>query len=173
MADTFTKKQADAICNNSLSKPFKKVFRVEKYDTPPKGVKQVTQNDLDITEKVMVADNIQKWLDKIADLNGLARDASNRKAELQRQLNEIENELLDINHYIEFTNLNAAQGYKASQMIKQRRVKRRSIKNELAVLDIILSKKISESVTDEIYRSVEGLDGRSYEPRVLKELFDL
>ncbi len=76
-------------------------------------------------------------------------------------------------HYIEFTNLNAAQGYKAYKILKDRRVKRRSIKNELQVLGIILGKKISETATDEIMKCIEGLDNRQYAPRVLQELFDL
>ena len=69
-------------------------------------------------------------------------------------------------------NLNAAQGYKAYKMIKERRIKRRSIKNELEILSIILGKKISDSVTDEIQTAVSGMDGRRYEPRVMNELFD-
>ena len=58
-------------------------------------------------------------------------------------------------------------------MIKDRRVKRRSIKNELDVLSIILGKKISETATDEIQKCIAGMDNRTYEPRVLKELFDM
>ena len=57
-------------------------------------------------------------------------------------------------------------------MLKERRIRRRSIKNELQVLDIILGKKISETATDEIQKAVEGMDKRKYEPRVMEELFD-
>lgn len=150
------------------------MFYVQKVDTPPKNVKQVSKKDLkNNTEKVLTCENIQRWLDRISDLNGLAKDASHRKEELLGELSKVDKELSDINHYIEFVNLNAAQGYKAYKLIKERRIKRRSIKNELAVLEIILGKKISESITDEINKSVEGLDERMYEPRVLKELFDL
>lgn len=174
LADTFSKKQADAILNNSLTKALKCVFYVKKVDTPPKNVKQVKEDDLkNNTEKVLFSENIQRWLARIADLNGLAKDALHRKEELLGELSKVDKELSDINHYIEFVNLNAAQGYKAYKLIKERRIKRRSIKNELAVLEIILGKKISESITDEINKSVEGLDERTYEPRVLKELFDL
>ena len=174
MADKFSKKQADGIFQNSLPKALKSVFHVQKYDVSPKNVKQVTQSDLDNnTEKVMVTENIQRWLDKLSDLNGLARDALHRKEELLQQLSDVDKELSDVNHYIEFVNLNAAQGYKAYKMIKERRIKRRSIKNELLVLEIILGKKINESVTDEISKAVEGMDGRMYKPRVLKELFDM
>lgn len=77
-----------------------------------------------------------------------------------------------MNHYIEFCNLNAAQCYKAYKMIKDRRIKRRSIKNELQVVDIILSKKISDTASDEIQKAIAGMDKRTYEPRVMTELFD-
>ena len=173
LADLYTKKQADAICNNSLSKALRGIFRIEKINTViPDQVKPVTERDIDKTEKVMVSENIQRWLDKVSDLNGLAKDALMRKEELCQELSNIDKELCDINHYIEFCNLNAAQGYKAYKMIKDRRIIRRSIKNELLVLEIILGKRISETATDEINRCVAGMDKRTYEPRVLKELFD-
>ena len=105
-------------------------------------------------------------------MNGLASEANNRKEELNNELSLVDKELCDILHYIEFCNLNAAQGWKASKMIKERRIKRRSIKNELNVIDIILGKRISETMVDEINKAVQGMDKRTYEPRVLNELFD-
>lgn len=57
-------------------------------------------------------------------------------------------------------------------MIKERRIKRRSIKNELEVLSIILGKKISDTASDEIQKAIAGMDKRTYEPRVMTELFD-
>ncbi len=174
MADIYNKSQADKIYNNSLSKPLRKVFYVKKYDNPPSDIKQITQEDLkNNTEKVMVSENIKKWLDKISELNGLYDEIQKRKDELSKQLNNINKELLDVEHYIEFCNLNAAQGYKAYKMLKERRIIRRSIKNELEVLNIIIDKKIGKPVLDEIVKEVEKLDKRTYEPRVLKELYDL
>ena len=49
---------------------------------------------------------------------------------------------------------------------------RRNIKNELSVVEIIISKKLSELATTEIIKVVERMDNRTYEPRVLKELFN-
>ena len=136
-------------------------------------VKQITHEEVqENTETPSIAENIQYWVDKISGLNGLAVEALHRKEELTNQLSQVDKELSDINHYIEFVNLNAAQGYKAYKMIKERRIKRRSIKNELEILSIILGKKISDSVTDEIQTAVSGMDGRRYEPRVMNELFD-
>ena len=174
MADAWGRKQAELVYNNSLPKALKTVFKVQKSDKPPKNVKQVTKVDLDNnTEKVMVTDNIQRWLDKLSDLNGLAKEATERKEELLGMLSRVDKELTDVNHYIEFSNLNIVEGYKAYKMVQDGRKRRRSIKNELTVLEIILGKRIGESITDEIMKAVEGLDGRLYEPRVRKELFDI
>lgn len=174
MADIFSKKQADAIFTNSLPKALKSVFHVEKYDKPPNQVKQVTKEEIDKnTEKVTISENIQRWLDKVSELNGLRNDATKRKEELSKQLSDVDKELSDINHYIEFCSLNAAQGYKAYKMVKDRRIKRRSIKNELVVVDAILEKKISDSITEEIEKVIHSLDERTYTPRILNELFDL
>jgi hypothetical protein len=173
LADIFNKKQAEGIYNNSLSKALKSVFYLKKYDEVPTEIKQTSQQDLEKTEKVMMSANIQYWLNKVSDLNGLAKDADKRRTELLNQLNEVNQELCDIEHWIEFTNLNAAQGYKAYKMLKERRIKRRSIKNELNVIDVILDKKISETVSDDIRKSVQNIDDRTYSPRILKELFDL
>lgn len=173
LADTFGNKEANSVYNNNLSKALKSCFRVMKVDKPPELVKQITQEKVnENTETPSNSENIQYWIDKISDLNGLASEALHRKDNLLSQLSKIDQELSDIDHYIEFVNLNAAQGYKAYRMIKDRRIIRRSIKNELDVLNIILGKKISETATDEIQKAISGMDKRTYEPRVLNELFD-
>lgn len=173
LADVYSNKQANSIFQNQLSKALKSCFHLQKIDEVPALVKQITQKEIkENTENVLVAENIKYWFDKVNGLNGLASEALHRKDELLSQLSKVDQELSDINHYIEFCNLNAAQGYKAYKMIKDRRIIRRSIKNELDVLNIILSKKISETATDEIQKAISGMDKRKYEPRVLNELFD-
>ena len=58
-------------------------------------------------------------------------------------------------------------------MIKDRRIKRRSFKNELRILELISDKKIGDSLVEEINAVIEKMDNRTYEPRALTELFDL
>jgi len=176
LAETFTHKQAENICKNCLSKALRKVFYVDKHSSCKNfqpALKQTTQLDLEQTEKVMLSDNIQRWLNKLSDLNGLSKDALNRRNDLLRQLHKVEDEILDIEHWIEFTRFNGVQGYKASKELKECRVKRRSIKNELLVLEIILDQKLSETISDEVKRRVEGMDDRTYKPRIRVDLFDL
>lgn len=173
LADVFGNKEANSVYNNNLSKALKSCFRVQKYDKPPELIKQMTHEETqEKTEKVAIAENIQYWIEKVNGLNGLASEALHRKDKLVDQLSTVDKEICDILHYIEFCNLNAAQGYKAYKMLKERRIKRRSIKNELQVVDIILGKKISETATDEIEKAISGMDKRKYEPRVMRELFD-
>ena len=173
LADVYSNKQANSIFQNQLSKALKSCFHLQKIDEVPALVKQITQKEIkENTENVLVAENIKYWVDKVNGLNGLASEALHRKDELLSQLSKVDQELSDINHYIEFCNLNAAQGYKAYKMIKERRIKRRSIKNELEVLSIILGKKISDTASDEIQKAIAGMDKRTYEPRIMTELFD-
>ena len=89
MADIFTKKQAEGIYKGSLPKALRSVFYVKRYDQPPENVKQVGQCDLvKNTEKVMFADNIQEWLNKISNMNGLVEEAKIRKEILEKQLHD-------------------------------------------------------------------------------------
>lgn len=173
LADIYGNKEANSVYNNNISKALKSCFRVQKYDKPPELIKQMTHEETqEKIEKVAIAENIQYWIEKVNGLNGLASEALHRKDKLVDQLSTVDKEICDILHYIEFCNLNAAQGYKAYKMIKERRIRRRSIKNELQVLDTILGKKISETATDEIEKVISGMDNRKYEPRVMRELFD-
>lgn len=173
LANTFTRDKAENILCNQISKCLRSRYHVECIEEDPPGIKSVTKTDLVKAEKVMEADNIQRWLDRIKDLNGLAKDASDRKEELVQQLSKVDKELSDIEHYIEFSNLNAYQGYQAAKMIKDRRIIRRGIKNELTVINIILSKRIAETAQEEITKCINGLDHRTYNPRVLDKMFEL
>lgn len=177
MADTFSKKQAESIYNNSLPKALKSVFYVQKVDEEvlkKKQIKQVNETDLENnTEKVMLSENIQIWLDRLVNLNGLVKDAKTRSEILAKKLKECDDEMIDIEHYMEFSNLNGAQGYNAYKDLKDCRIKRRHIKNELLVLEIILEQNISDSVIEEVHKRIGGMDKRTYKPRVRTDLFDL
>ena len=69
-AESFSKDKADMVLNNQISKGLRKRYRVELYEPDPPGIKSVTQTDIEKAEKVMGADNITLWLDRIRDLNG-------------------------------------------------------------------------------------------------------
>lgn len=172
-ADIFSKKQAENIHKSSLAKALRGIFYVKKMSEEiPAQVKPVTDKDIEETEKVMVSENIQYWMDKATDVSNIAKDAIDRKSELCQELSLVDKELCDIFHYIEFCNLNAAQGYKAYKMVKERRILRRKIKDEISILNCILDQKVSQTAKNTIQKTAENMDKRTYEPRALKELFD-
>ena len=172
-ADIFSKKQAENIQKCSLAKALRGVFYVEKMsEEVPAQVKPVTDKDIEENGKVMVSEDIKYWLDKATDMSNIANEAINRKRKLCQELSLVDKELCDILHYIEFCNLNAAQGYKAYKMVKERRILRRKIKDEISILDSILGQKVSQTAKNAIQKTAENMDKRTYEPRVLKELFD-
>lgn len=172
-AETFSKEKATNVLNNQISKNLRKGYRIECLEPDSPGIKSVTQTDLKQTEKVMESDVIQGWINRVQGLNGLIKDVKVRKEELLQQLSNIDKQLCDIYHYIEFSSLNACQGYKAAKMIKDKRIVRRRIKNELQVLSIILSSNISDEIEQEVVGRIKGMDNRVYDPRSLTELFEL
>lgn len=175
MADIYSKKMADDIMRNHLPKALRTIFKAKKCESmkTDKGVKTPDIEEIHSSiEKVSTNENVKRWLDKLSTLNGLAEDANKRKQELLSALSNVDKELVDLSHYIEFSNLNASQGYKVYKMERERRCKRRSIKNEITILNVILDKRIGESATEEVKKQLAALDNRTYKPRVLSELFN-
>lgn len=172
MADTFTLRQANGIFTSSLPKQLRRGFRIQKcnvsnnHGSEPKG-KTYNQEDGEAT-----SDNVKNWVEKIADYHGLVQEAQQRRSDLIDQLSTVDKELQDCLHYIEFNTLNASQGYKAYKMVRERRLKRRAIKNELDILTTFLSKNYGKTAASEVQDVVEKINQRLYKPRVLTELFE-
>ena len=87
------------------------------------------------------------------------------------ELLEIEREITDIYHAMEFYNLDAAKGYKIYKMMQERLIKRRQNKDEALKIDYILSGGIKGLTSKQTRKNFESLKYRKYQPRALKELF--
>lgn len=94
------------------------------------------------------------------------------KAEITEELTRINEELCDCVHACEFYKLDAAKGYKIYKMIRERRVRRRFLKDELQKITIILGMPHSELISGKLQEKFHSLENQHYEPRVLKELFE-
>lgn len=92
------------------------------------------------------------------------KDLQSRVPELQSQLNKCNREIIDIYHYIEFSNLNAYQGYKVTALLKEILTERRKLKNELEQITLI-----SNNVNLDNLSSL--LQTKHYTPRELTTLF--
>ncbi len=106
---------------------------------------------------------VQGWLNRVKECNGLAKDAASRKAELIQQLSNVDKELSNCLHEIELSgNMNACNGYKEYRRTKIILEKRRVIKDELSVVESILTSNLQSMATNRIQKVVDGLGKRKF-----------
>ena len=141
-------------------------FRVEpipEISKPTKAIVKKKDPKRTIKKEYIVPTEIQTWLDKVKECNGLAVDAATRKEELIHSLSNVDKELCNCLHEIELeSNKSASEGYKEYRRAKIILEQRRVIKDELSVVDSILSCNLQSMATDRIQKVVDGLGKRSY-----------
>lgn len=98
---------------------------------------------------------------------------SKRKIYLLLELAQIEREITDIYHAMEFYNYNVCNGFKMYKLMQERLIQRRKIKDEIKKIDYMISGIFEELPADQILENISGMDHRQYHPRVLKELFEM
>lgn len=99
-------------------------------------------------------------------VNTVFADIANRKVMLNNKLSEVDRKICDVLHYIEFNKLNACDGYKTYKTIREYRLERRAIKDEIEILD-----NVYNNIVKLIEESINRLNNRKYKPRELPELF--
>ena len=141
-------------------------FRVEPIPEIPKSSKTIVkkkESKRTVKKTYIVPPEIQTWLDKVKQFNSLAVDASTRKEELKHSLSNIDKELCNCLHEIELeSNKNASEGYKEYRRTKTILEQRRIIKDELSVVNSILSCNLQSMATNRVQKVVDGLGKRSY-----------
>ena len=118
-----------------------------------------TVDDMDLNEIRVLQEDLYKKIKSYR--NRLNDDAST-----------IDKEVVDLEHYMEFSELNAAQGYMAYKMMHDRLIKRRKIKNNMYKSEMLLSASSNDYINGIVEKEFRGYDNRQYSPRVLKELFE-
>lgn len=108
----------------------------------------------------------------IDNFAGFVQNAEERKEILSISLSDVDKEISDINHYIEFGKFNAYQGWLAFNLLRSRLKKRRKIKDELHILTQLGECKVNSAMIEDIKTSIEKLNSRKYQPRKLNELFE-
>lgn len=87
------------------------------------------------------------------------------------QLSEVDKELSDIEHYIEFTKFSASEGYNLAKSIKECRQRRREIKNNLELISILNLGCCNMISNGTLLNRINSLNDKKYTPRVLTDLF--
>ena len=89
-------------------------------------------------------------------------------------LSDVDKEICDIMHYIEFSDLSDGEMLKASRMLQERRRKRREIKDEMDKTALMRSTFLDSAFGIKVQQSLEVMEKmkeRQYTPRKLSDLF--
>ena len=109
---------------------------------------------------------------KIADLQKYVNDIESRKDKLSTMLSKADKAIDDIEHYIEFRDLDDKECIQICQMQKDILQNRRYIKNEIYALNQFTDCKIDSSMLKKLLSNLSDLGGKKYTPRVLMDLFE-
>lgn len=115
-------------------------------------------------------DKNHQQVDYLSLLDSVSILKENKKGcltDLKSKLSDIDQEISDLEHYIEFNQLNACDAYKAYYMLHENLQKRRKIKDS-----IIAAQTLYESCDiDTLSSCNDHLHNRTYTPRKLTSLF--
>ena len=114
--------------------------------------------------------NIDNWLKKLNSCNGIKREAQERLDYLNQKLSLIDQAQDIILHMIEKNeHPNAPTAYKQRMKILEIRKKRRKIKNEMIIVQMIVTNDLSSRMYDHISAVSNGLQ----HPQNLDEKYNL
>lgn len=184
LGDTWEQRsKAKSVLENQINKNIRQRYHIveievsgdsktstKKVENKLKDYKQVAKQ---ITDEEIEDDQINKWESGIDSLSDFVQDLEERKDKLSNKLSDVDKEITDIEHYIEFgQNFNAYEGWLAFSMLRHRLKKRRKIKDELHIVRQLSECKISSSMLSHMKEVIHELDDRKYIPRKLTNLFD-
>lgn len=154
------------IVNNSISPSKRSRCKVVAFNSIKEVPAVVAPKHTAEVHTGSMFDNVFEQLKKV-DLTAFHREHS----ELSQKMSKIDQEVCDIQHYIEFNKLNAADGYKAFKLLQDKLLERRVIKDDLAKFQMLAAAKVSDIYDGTLEKHIEALEGRTYTPRVLTHLF--
>ena len=178
--------EANNIYKNNISKKLQKTYSVKIMEENQKTA-EIISGVLDkdarrpthetvkaLANREMPKTQCSDLVKTISGVSELLNGLSQRYTKDCNLLSEVDREIVDIEHYIEFNNFNAAEGYNAYKMLQNALKRRRIIKNDRECLTFIKEAGLQKSKVDALVKGIEKFanEERIYTPRVLNELFE-
>jgi len=131
--------------------------------------------DYDEIEKPTMFDTLHNnWEDMLASLCYMSDHMAEYQRNLNGMLSDVDKEICDIMHYLEFNDLNDTDMINASKMLQERRRHRREIKDEMEKTELMKSTFLDNAFSIKVQQSLdfmEKMKTRQYTPRKLTDLF--
>ena len=141
----------------------------------PEPIESFEAPELDTFETPTMFDSLKNdWESVLTNLCYMSDHMSEYQNNLNQMLSDVDKEICDIMHYIEFSDLSDGEMLKASRMLQERRRKRREIKDEMDKTALMRSTFLDSAFGIKVQQSLEVMEKmkeRQYTPRKLSDLF--
>lgn len=185
LATTYpTYSKAKNVLKNSLPNKMKHSFHIEELvnaqDSELKGSADAGADiclgaHIDAVKELGAQPVGDSYLEDISSTLKSFADYINQKRrllnELTDEMGKVDREIVDIQHYIELNDLNAYQGWLAFKLLQQRLRRRRVLKDNIQAIGYIECGHVNTGELKHAASCIDGLEGRQYTPRELRELF--
>lgn len=132
--------------------------------------------EYDTVEKPTMFDGLQNnWEEILSNLCYMSSHIGEYQTNLNQMLSDVDKEICDLMHYLEFTDLDDSEMLKVAGMLKERRCHRRQIKDEMEKTALMRDTFLDGAFGIKVQQSLdvmERMKTRQYTPRKLNELFD-
>jgi hypothetical protein len=137
-----------------------------------KGVQLISVNTGEVINNEYVPVDMENVKSLICNLSDQFKTMKGNKEWLADMHSKVDQEISDILHYIEFFSFNACEGYKLAKRLKELRLRRRDIKNQLEAIEIVNQHTCNMLTDGKTNKALCNIESKQYTPRVLKELFE-
>lgn len=131
--------------------------------------------EYDTIEKPTMFDSLQNnWEEILSNLCYMSSHMSDYQSNLNQMLSDVDKEICDLMHYLEFTDLDDNEMLRVAEMLKERRCHRRQIKDEMEKTALMRDTFLDGTFGIKIQQSLdimEKMKARQYTPRRLNDLF--
>lgn len=179
-AQVFSKEKAENILN-SLPNVLKN-FHLKLKCVSPGGNNDTKKNSSNTqneekSEKTVLYDEdyepckeVTKWMELLKSCDVLFSEARKRRSELHKKLSNVDKELSNAMHEIEIEKWKSgSDGYKEYKKVKEVLQKRRKIKDELLVVQSIITNTKGSINLKNIEKTFEMLSTRHFTMRIIEE----
>ncbi|MBC5688149.1 hypothetical protein H8S37_04270 [Mediterraneibacter sp. NSJ-55] len=133
--------------------------------------KAKNENKIIVCKDYQVPQSVTEWMKKVEGLNMLAIDANKRKNQLLANLSNVDKQLSNCLHDIELDkNKNACAGYMSYKTVREIMKRRRSIKDELSVVQSLLDLNLAGIAENKLQKTVQRLEERTFNIRDVDEI---
>ncbi len=133
-------------------------------------------HDYDTVAKPTMFDSLQNnWEEKLSELCYMSSHINEYQSRLSQMLSDVDKEICDILHFMEFNDPDDAALLNASKMLQERRRRRRVIKDEMEKTALMKETFLDRAFGIKVHQSLELMERmktRIYTPRKLDSLFE-